>query len=810
MAVKYDNDKGAPDKSRPAWMKIGVCLIFLLVGLLAVWVGPVIFQSQKPKAAGSAYVGSSDCRRCHERFYELWATSFHGLAMQSCTPEFVINHLTPQTETIDVKGMTYRFKMRGDKIFVAEQGPGEEKEHSVLYAMGGKNVYYFLAEMDKGRLQVLPVAYDVHRKAWFDTAASAVRHFADQPDSPYHWTEYPYTFNTSCYSCHVSQLVNTYDLETDTYTTVWKEPGINCETCHGPAEKHLAIAAAYPDGEGVEDWAMPIIMPEYGYTAHQTNATCSNCHAKMSPLSADFKPGEDFFQHYDLLTYEDPDYYPDGRDLGENYTYTSWRQSPCVQNSDLHCVMCHTSSGRYRFHAKDGKNANDACMPCHAGNVNDFVGHTHHKPLTNVTECIQCHMPMTRFANMNRSDHSMRPPMPSATIRFGSPNACNMCHTDKSPEWADKKVRRWHQDDYQAETLKLGEWVRQLRRGDWTGLAEVLAYLQSAERDEVFANSMIRLLRSCPDTAKVPVLVEVLKSDPSPLCRSSAAMALAGFLIDADVIAAVADATGDPFRLVRMRAAETLSTVGSEQIPAAKSVQVQKATDEYLAAMMARPDDAAGHFNLGNYYMNQNKVTRAIDYFENAARLRPDFTPTYLNVSIAYNQIGRNDTALEALDTALSYEPTAAPAHLNRALLLAEMGRMDESEKAFRETLKYDPQSAAAAYNLAVLTAGKDPKEALKWSRKAAELAPDNAKYAYTAAFYAYQFGYINEAIGILNKQVAQKTDYADAYVLLANIHIRKSQVDEAVRIYQAAADNPNLPASVRQQFRQQINQIQQ
>ena len=31
--------------------------------------------------------------------------------------------------------------------------------------------------MERGRLQVLPVAYDVNRKEWFDTAGSAMRHF---------------------------------------------------------------------------------------------------------------------------------------------------------------------------------------------------------------------------------------------------------------------------------------------------------------------------------------------------------------------------------------------------------------------------------------------------------------------------------------------------------------------------------------------------------------------------------------------------------------------------------------------------------
>ena len=51
---------------------------------------------------------------------------------------------------------------------------------------------------------------------------------------------------------------------------------------------------------------------------------------------------------------------------------------------------------------------------------------------------------MTRFAAMGRTDHSMRPPTPAATIAFKSPNACSMCHADHDAAWADQWVRKWY------------------------------------------------------------------------------------------------------------------------------------------------------------------------------------------------------------------------------------------------------------------------------------------------------------------------------------------------------------------------------
>ena len=106
----------------------------------------------------------------------------------------------------------------------------------MVQAMGGKNVYYFLTPLEKGRLQVLPVAYDVRKKEWFDTTSSMIRHFAEGAHTePVSWRDQTLTFNTACYSCHVSQLATNYDLKTDTYNTQWVEPGINCESCHGPS-----------------------------------------------------------------------------------------------------------------------------------------------------------------------------------------------------------------------------------------------------------------------------------------------------------------------------------------------------------------------------------------------------------------------------------------------------------------------------------------------------------------------------------------------------------------------------------------------
>ena len=104
------------------------------------------------------YAGSSSCRECHEKFYQLWSTSFHGLAMQPYTAELAHARLTPQKKDIIIGKYRYRADISGKTGYIAETGPKGKKRYRIEYVMGGKNVYYFLTLLDKGRLQTLPVA----------------------------------------------------------------------------------------------------------------------------------------------------------------------------------------------------------------------------------------------------------------------------------------------------------------------------------------------------------------------------------------------------------------------------------------------------------------------------------------------------------------------------------------------------------------------------------------------------------------------------------------------------------------------------
>jgi len=736
------------------------------------------------------FTGSGSCRPCHERFYQLWATSYHGLAMQPYTAELVGSGLTPQHREIAVGGYQYRADVSGPDGWVRERGPEGEKNYRIEHVLGGKNVYYFLTSLDRGRMQVLPVAYDLRRKEWFDMAESGVRHFPDRTDAPIGWKEYAYTFNTSCFSCHVSQLSTNYDLESDSYRTVWLEPGINCETCHGPAEEHIRVCREALEGRVPEDLEI-IRMSEF--TPEQTNATCAPCHAKMRPLTSTFVPGDRYFDHFDLTTLEHLDFYPDGRDLGENYTFTLWQMSPCARAGDLDCLHCHTSSGRYRFKEDD---ANSACMPCHEARVRNATAHTHHPERSEGSNCIACHMPMTEFARMRRSDHSMLPPAPAATMAFSSPNACNLCHMDQDAAWADRWIREWHADDYQAPILHRAGLVKAARNRDWSRLTEMLDYIARKDRDEVFATSLIRLLEGCEDDAKWPTIVAALE-DPSPLVRAAAANALAVHLTP-DTLPALLRAAGDEYGIVRIDAAYAIASYPRERLDPPDQGKVERASNEYLASLLARPDDWASHYNLGNYYSSRQQLEGALAAYETALKLDPRRLPPLVNGAMVYARLGQNAKAEQWLRRALEIEPGSPEASFNLGLLMAEEGSIQEAEQLLRSAFDADPTLERAAYNLAVLLAPDRLEEALHWCRQAVRLRPKDPEYAYTLAYFLRRKGDARGAARLLEEVIARRPAPAEAYMLLGTVYEEEGRLDLAGEVYRKALQNNDLPEAAR------------
>lgn len=746
---------------------------------------------------GASYSGSVSCRECHEKFYALWSQSNHGLAMQPYSPALA-GKIAPLELPITIGEKRYSLVKSADAACVVEETQGQRTELPIAHAMGGKNIYYFLTPYRGGRLQVVPIAYDVKRATWIDTTASMVRHGLEGGDEALPWTDPMLTFNTACYNCHVSQLSNQYDLKSDSYTTTWGEPGINCEACHGPGAEHVKVCKAAPEGYEPKDMK---ILSWKALSGEQQDHACLVCHAKMSPVTGGMPPGENFFDHYDLVTLENQDYYPDGRDLGENYTFTSWRASPCAKSGMLNCLHCHTSSGRYRFKQEQ---QNHACLPCHALRVRNAPAHTHHKAGGEGNLCVSCHMPMTEFGRMARSDHSMRPPAPAATIAFGSPNACTLCHTGKSAQWADDLVRKWRTRDYQAPILERGRLIQAARKRDWTQLDTMLGYLERKDRDEVVATSLIRLLLACPDAAIFPHVERLALQDGSPLVRSAAAAALQGSPRRESLQALVA-ATKDTRRLVRVRAAASLGGVPPEMFDAEGREAVAAATAELFASYTNRLDQWGSHYNQGNFYQTRNRDQEAIAAYEQAHALRPDVIMPLVNLSQAYARQGLTAQAESALRKALVIEPKNAAVNFNLGLLMGERGALKEAEALLLTATRTDPAMTIAFFNLGIVQRQLGRADALLPLRRAVALEPGNPRMVQGLASFLLQDRDTVGALAVLDAHLAKHPGSIPVLQMACQLLGQRGDRVGMRKRMQAALDHGELDPQVRFSLEQQL-----
>ena len=100
---------------------------------------------------------------------------------------------------------------------------------------------------------------------------------------------------------------------------------------------------------------------------------------------------------------------------------------------------------------------------------------------------------------------------------------------------------------------------------------------------------------------------------------------------------------------------------------------------------------------------------------------------------------------------------------------------------------------APAAYNLCILSAKDRPKEALSWCKKAAELNPQEPKYAYTLAFYQKEQGDPKGAAATLKDFLSRRPGFTDGYLLLAEIYARQGDRPQAEAVLRQAQQVESL-----------------
>jgi hypothetical protein len=134
-----------------------------------------------------------------------------------------------------------------------------------------------------------------------------------------------------------------------------------------------------------------------------------------------------------------PNYHADGQIKEDVYVYGSFLQSK-MYKAGVNCLDCHD-----KHTMKSKSEGNGLCLQCHGSEVYNVKKHHQHNDNSSGAECVNCHMPQTRYMGVDdRRDHSFKVPRPDLSLDFNTPNACIKCHDNKSNQWANDNLEKWH------------------------------------------------------------------------------------------------------------------------------------------------------------------------------------------------------------------------------------------------------------------------------------------------------------------------------------------------------------------------------
>jgi predicted CXXCH cytochrome family protein len=708
-------------------------------------------QQSAPVGATAQYVGSNACVSCHAEEAAEWRQSQHHAAMAEASEQSVLGDFN--SAQFSYAGTTSVFFMRDSKFYVRTDGrDGRLADFEIKYTFGVYPLQQYLVEFPDGRLQALSIAWDARPKEeggqhWFHLYPDErITH-----DDELHWTRPAQNWNFMCADCHSTDVRKHYDPVADRFQTRWAEINVGCEACHGPGSRHLAWAKGKREDEGAPDDAtqgLSARLDERRGIVWSLNATtgnavrarpraaareievCAQCHARRSQIAEGYEAGKSFLDYYRPALLTSPLYYADGQQRGEVYNWGSFLQSKMYANG-VTCSDCHNPhSGKLRAEG------NALCATCHLPSKYDTTTHHHHEPASGGAACVACHMPTTTYMVVDpRHDHSLRVPRPDLSVKFGTPNACHGCHTNRDARWAASQVNAWYGHDPQGYQ-RFATAFSAANAGALDAQAQLRAIAGDRTQPSIARATALAALNEPVSQAALDVLAESLR-DSNSVVRLGALQSLAQMPPNARVPLA-APLLSDPVRTVRIEAVSLLAAVPAEQLSTEQRAAFERAAREFIETQRYNADRAEARVNLGTFYANRGDAARAEDEIKAAIRLEPLFIPAYVNLADLYRARGRDPDGERILRDGLKIAPKSAVLHHVLGLALVRMKRIDA---------------------------------ALGELERTTTLEPENARFAYVYAVALHSTGKMEAAIATLEKALAAHPNDRDILAALASFH---------------------------------------
>jgi len=340
----------------------------------------------------------------------------------------------------------------------------------------------------------------------------------------------------------------------------------------------------------------------------------------------------------------------------------------------------------------------------------------------------------------------MRIPRPDLSVEPGTPNTCNDCHRKESFEWARKAVVAWYGEP-KNRRLHYGEAIAAARacaRGADRLLARIAEDLQTPG---IARATALTLLGEYPVAGRLEQ-IRLALGDTDPLVRAGALGALDSSDLQTRIELAF-PLLKDPVRTVRMEAERMLAPVPREMLDSAQTADLELGLSEYEQIQWVNIERVESNLNLGWIRASRGDLQGAEKAYHDALRLDPDFIPGLVNLADLYRQMDRDGEGLQLLQHAVEVDPLNGDVHHALGLLLARRRQL---------------------------------APAIEELRRAAELRPDVARYAYVYAVGLHSAGRAEEAMAVLEETHRRHPANRDLLIALATFARDAGDRDAALR----------------------------
>ncbi len=325
----------------------------------------ILFCIAAVVAAGD-FVGPAVCAGCHPRQAERQMQSRHARALRSIRGNVVTQWKDVRTRD----GQHYEYAPGTRGLNVRVTGSGGESSGILEWIFGaGAQGITLVGRTDDH--------YFEHRLSWYAAPQRLALTFGHPARTGRDPLGLPQNNETiyRCFHCHATGVERGIR-EPDLTAMI---PGVTCERCHGPGEKHVAAARAR---RPVAEIAAAIFDPRPLAPRAQVEV-CGGCH-RLPDRNHDSSAPE----------IEDP--------ISVRFQPIGLMASRCFQSSKgLSCGSCHDPHGDAL--SRDDVSYTAACVACHSAQ------HRSKCPRPGNSACVSCHMQRASpVSQLTFTDHRIR------------------------------------------------------------------------------------------------------------------------------------------------------------------------------------------------------------------------------------------------------------------------------------------------------------------------------------------------------------------------------------------------------------------